>query len=250
MKKIWPLLALGLGAYILFAVATLPAHLITDRLAGSGVNIIGVGGSVWRGNAQSLQIANTNLGTLNWNFRALALLALKISADVELTRTDGMVKCQVGVRPLSRRIDVTKLTAALPVSALPQTMTQGGWNGTVQANLGELVLENGWPTLARGTVEARNLVGPQRRPAELGSFKVSFPAARPVPNTLSGDVSSIDGPLRVAATLQLKAATRGYLLEGMIATQPGTPAEITKALQFLGAPDAQGNRPFSLEGTL
>jgi hypothetical protein len=250
MKKIWPMLALGLGTYALFALATLPAQLITGPLAGSGVGIAGVAGTVWRGSAQSLQIANTNLGTLTWDFRPLALFMARIGADVEVTRADGSVKCRLGVQPFSGRITLDKLTASLPVNALPATVTQGGWSGTLQANFSELVLENGWPAAAKGTVEARNLVGPQRKPANIGSFKVSFPAARPVPNTLSGDLSSIDGPLRIVATLQLKAANRSYLIEGVIATQPGTPVDITNSLQLLGAPDAQGNRPFSLEGTM
>jgi len=132
MKKIWPMLGLGLGAYILFALMTLPAHLITNRLTGAGMSIAGVEGTVWRGSAQTLQIANTNLGILKWNLRPLALFMLQVSVDVEMTRADGSVNCRVGVRPFSGRINLDKLTASLPISALPATVTQGGGEAGMQ----------------------------------------------------------------------------------------------------------------------
>jgi general secretion pathway protein N len=250
MKKIWPMLALGLGAYVLFALATLPAQLITNRLARNGVSMIGVQGTVWRGSAAAVQVANLNLGALRWSLRPLALFMARAGADITVQRSDGSLNCGVFYQLLSGRISLDKLTATLPVNALPPTVTQGGWEGTLQANFSELVLDKGWPASAKGSLQARNLIGPARKPANIGSFKISFPAARAVPNALTGDITSIDGPLRVTATLQLKAADHSYFIEGVIATDPSTPQDITRSLQLLGAPDAQGNRPFSLEGTM
>lgn len=250
MKKIWPMLALGLSAYVVFALVSLPAHVITDRLASTGVNLLGVEGTVWKGSAQAVQVANINVGRLQWSLRPLALFMAQLSVDVEVSRSNGLVSGRVGYQLLSGNISLARINAALPINTLPPELTQGGWEGTLRANLSELVLEKGWPASAKGTIEAMNLVGPARKPSNIGSFKVSFPAAKPVPNTLTGDLSSTDGPLRIVATLQLKAANRSYLIEGQVATQPGTPEDLSRTLQILGAPDAQGNRPFSLEGTL
>jgi general secretion pathway protein N len=250
MKKLWPMLALGLGTYVLFALVTLPAHLITDRLAARGVDMFGVGGTVWSGNAQAVQVAGSSIGSLSWGLKPLALFTGRAGADVTVTRTDGSLKCQIFYEMLSGRISVDKLTASLPISALPATVTQGGWQGTLQASFSELVFDKGFPASAKGSVQALNLVGPSNNPSNIGSFKVSFPAARPVAGALTGDLSTVDGPLRVMATLELKAATRSYFISGVIATDANAPAEIARTLQILGVPDAQGNRPFSLEGTL
>src|SRR5688572_16334000 len=95
MKKLWPMLALGLGMYMLFALATLPANLLTDRLAPLGVNLLGVQGTVWKGSAQAAQIADVSLGAVNWNVRMFKLLMAQAGADVAVTRPDGSLSCGV-----------------------------------------------------------------------------------------------------------------------------------------------------------
>lgn len=249
MKKIWPMLLLGLAAYLLFAVVTLPAQLLASRLVGQGVILSGVQGTVWGGRAEILQVAGTNIGTLEWDFRPLALFMAQLRADVKVGRPDGELSGQIDVQPFSGRITIGKLNGALPLSALPASVTQGTREGTLRANFSELVIEKGFPSVAKGTVQALNVVMP-RNPTSIGSFEVKFPAAQPVPNTLSGDLSSIEGPLRVVAVLQLKAADRSFLVEGTIGTQPNTPPEINRMLQYMGTPDAQGNRPFTVAGTM
>jgi hypothetical protein len=250
MKKLWPMLALGLGMYVLFAIATLPASLLTEPLAGRGVNMLGVQGTVWNGSAQAVQVANFSLGAVSWNVRLLKLFMAQAGADVVITRPDGSINCGVFFELASGQINLNELKASLPINALPPSITQGGWKGTLQVNFNELVIDNGWPASAEGSLQALNLVGPTNKPSNFGSFKVSFPAGRPVADALAGDIVSIEGPLRVKATLQLKAATRSYLISGTIGTEANTPADITRTLQYLGAPDTEGNRPFSLEGTL
>src|SRR5262245_30208174 len=106
MKKIWPMLALGLGAYIVFALVTLPAQLITDRLARQGVSMIGVQGTVWSGRAEAVQVANLNLGMLRWSLRPLALLTARAGADISVKRPDGSLDCRVFYQLLSGRISV------------------------------------------------------------------------------------------------------------------------------------------------
>lgn len=250
MKKLWPMLGLGFGMYVLFALTTLPATLITDRLAARGVNMIGVQGTLWSGSAAAVQVAGVNLGKLSWDVRLLRLFTGQAGADIALERGDGTVSCGVFYGLLSGQLSLDDLKAAVPINALPASLTQGGWEGRLQANFSELTIADGWPASAKGSVQALNLVGPLNRPNNLGSFKVSFPATKPVAGALTGDLVSIDGPLRVTATLQLKAATRGYLISGTIRTEGNAPAGIDRTLQFLGEPDAQGNRPFNIEGTL
>jgi hypothetical protein len=53
----------------------------------------------------------------------------------------------------------------------------------------------------------------------------------------------------VSGLLQL-SPSGAYDLEGSVAPRPGASADLTQTLQLLGAPDAQGRRPFSLAGSL
>ena len=247
MKRLWPLVALGLLAYLIFALVTLPATVVIGRLQPLGIRAGGVTGTVWNGNAQVVQVAGANLGALTWQLHVLPLLTLRAIADVKVQRSDGFAQGTVSAR--SGSIDLRNLTAALPLSALPAQVAPGGWSGSVNAKLVTLTLENGWPTSADGTIEVMDLTGPARKPASIGSYQVKFPAEKSTPGALTGTVKDVGGPIQIDGTIQLKAADRSYLVEGRVATKPDAPPEITRALEYL-PPDAQGRREFSLSGTM
>lgn len=248
MKRLWPLIALGVGAYIVFALATLPASLLTSRLGKYGVAASGVEGTVWKGRAQVLQAAGANLGNATWNLHVLALFTARLQADLELNRNDGFARGIVAASP-GGKLHLSKLNASLPLSALPAGGLPGGWTGMLKLKLADLVLEKGWPTSVDGTVEAMDLTGPARRPANIGSYKLVFAPAQNTADTLSGALTDLGGPLQIAGTLQLKN-DRSYLIEGFVTTRPTTPRDVADALQMLGPPDAQGRRPFSIAGTM
>lgn len=246
-RRLWPLIALGIGAYVLFALVTLPASLLASRLAPLGVNAAGVDGTVWKGRAQVLQIGAFNLGSANWDLHVLPLFTGRVQAEVKASRVDGFAQGVVAVS--SGKTRLSALTASLPLSAFPASVFPGGWSGTANVKLRDLVLEKGWPVTADGTIEAMDLVGPARRPANIGSYKLIFVPATQPSDTLEGALSDLSGPLQIAGTLHLKN-DRSYLVEGFVTTRPDTPRNVADALQFLGAPDAQGRRPFSLAGTM
>lgn len=248
MKRLWPLIALGVGAYVVFALATLPASLLTARLGKYGVATAGVEGTAWQGRAQVLQVAGANLGSVTWNLHVLALFTARLQADLELHRSDGFARGIVAVSP-GGKLHMSKLTASLPLAALPAGGLPGGWTGMMNLKLADLVLENGWPAGIDGTVEAMDLTGPARRPANIGSYKLVFAPAQQTADTLSGALTDLGGPLQIAGTLQLKN-DRSYLIEGFVTTRAATPRDVADALQMLGPPDAQGRRPFSIAGTL
>lgn len=249
MKRVWPLVALGVGAYLVFAVATLPASLVTSRLGPMGVNTAGVEGTVWKGRAQVVQVANSNLGSVSWDLHVLALFTARLQADVQLTRIDGFARGVVTASP-SGNVRLRNVTASLPLAALPAGGLPRGWAGTLNLKLADLAVEKGWPTVVNGTVEVVDLIGPPRKPANIGSYKLTFPD----PNAknvegLAGALVDTAGPLQISGTLLLKP-DRSYQIDGLVATRPTTPRDVADALQILGPPDAQGRREFSMAGTM
>ena len=83
MKRAWPLLTLGIVAYVVFAVVTLPAGVVLSRMASSGISTDGVSGTIWNGHAQVLRISGAHLGSVGWDLHALALFTGRLVADVE-----------------------------------------------------------------------------------------------------------------------------------------------------------------------
>jgi general secretion pathway protein N len=248
MKRVWPLVALGVLAYLVLAVVTLPASVVVPRVQPPGVTFAGLDGTAWNGSAQVLQIGGSNVGSVAWKLHALPLLLLRADADVNLKRTDGFAQGEVSVS--GSRIQLANLAASLPIQALPPQVVGGGWTGSVNARLAELTLVDGWPVSATGTVDLVDLTGPARNPSKLGTFQLKFPLEESTPGTLVGSINDVEGPIQIAGKLHLKAEDRSYLVEGLVATKPGAPAELSRALEVLGAPDAQGRREFSLSGTM
>jgi general secretion pathway protein N len=249
MKKLWPLVALGIGAYLVFAVITLPAGVALAPFKSSGVEAAGVSGTAWKGHAQVLQVQGTRLGGIEWDLHLLSLFTGRLSAAVKLTRIDGYAQAEMTLKP-GGSMSFKDLNASLPLSALPSNVIPGGWAGMLNLRLAGLVVENSWPRSADGTLEAVNITGPARQPVNMGSYKITFPATQAAPaDTLAGALTDTGGPLQVTGTVQLKP-DRSYLVEGQIATRADAPRDVVNALQYLGPADAQGRRPFSFAGTL
>jgi general secretion pathway protein N len=249
MKRLWPLVALGVGAFLLFAVVTFPASVVMGWLGSTGIQAGGVSGTIWNGRAQVLQIQGANIGSVEWKLHALPLLTLHANADVKVTRIDGFAQTQLSMGP-GGTISLKSLAASLPLSALPGGAIPGGWAGTLNARFSELTLEKGWPTKVNGNLEVLDLTGPARKPAKAGSYRVLFDPAASTAEVLKGAISDAgDGPLQVNGTIQLKP-DRSYAVSALVAARPDAPRDLVQALEFLGPPDAQGRREFNTEGTL
>ncbi len=246
MKKVWLMVALGVAAYLVFALVTLPARVVASRLP-SGIVVAGAEGTAWNGRAPAVMVGGAQVGSVTWKLHALPLLQLQLKADIKVTRTDGFVQATVATRG-GEDIRLTQLTSSVPLGSLPPNVMPGGWTGTLNARLARLDLKNGWPVGADGTLEVVDLTGPARKPEPMGSYKVIFPPEL-TGNELVGALSDMGGPLEIAGNLRLNP-DRSYMIEGSVAARPEASKSMTDSLQILGAPDAQGHRPFSLSGTM
>jgi general secretion pathway protein N len=248
MKKTWPLVAVGVVAFVVFALVTLPARVVIPRVQPDGVTLAGLHGSIWNGSAEALQIGGVHVGSLTWSLNPLSLFAMQLAADIKLKRTDGFA--QGGVRVSSNRVRLNDFSASLPFSVLPPQVVPRGWSGSVNARLTELTLENQWPISANGTVDLVNLTRSAERPVNMGTYRLSFPQEGSEPGTLVGSIADVEGVVQIAGKIELKAADRSYVIDGLVAAKPDAPADVSRTLEFLGPPNAQGQRQFSLSGTM
>jgi general secretion pathway protein N len=248
MKRIWPLATLGIVAFVALGLITLPAKVVLSRLGSYGVQAGGVTGPVWNGTAQVLQVRGANLGRVNWKLHALPLFIGRLSIDLRATRSDGSVQTSLTASP--SRLRFADLRASLPLSSFPPGTIPGGWAGMLVLQLEKLELANGWPTAASGTVEVVDVIGPANRQINMGRYKVTFPADAPAAvDGVVGALSDTGGPLQVSGTVHLKN-DRTFLAEGLVAARPDAPQEVARSIQYIGSPDAQGRRPFSIENRM
>jgi general secretion pathway protein N len=250
MKISWRLVAVGVGAYVIFLLVTLPASFVLPRLQPRGIHASAISGTIWNGSAGALQIGGMSLGAAKWRINFLPLLVARLSADVRLERDSGSIQATIG-RTLGGKTKGVGLRGTLPMAALGGFGLPGGWQGDVKVDIAEFELNNNWPTRAVGTIEAINLVGPAHQPTALGNYRVEFGRTAAADGGLNGSLSSTgdDGPFDVVGSLRL-LPNRTYVIDAQVATRPSAPASVTKALQYLGPPDSQGRRPLSISGSL
>jgi hypothetical protein len=209
---------------------------------------------VWHGQVTGLQVGVLNLGNAEWRLRFLPLFTGKLAADVKLVQPDGFADARIAIS-LSGRITFSDVSASLPLqSIVGNGGLPGGWIGKAQAKLAKLELKNGWPVAVQGTLDLIDVTGPARQPNNIGAYRLKFPAgtapADTPADTLIGSLESLEGAaLDVTGTLKL-AADRSYQLDTMVAARGNAPQDLASGMQYLGPPDAQGRRPFSVSGTM
>ena len=251
-RRPWWLIAVGLAAALLIALATLPASLFAGRLASTGLGAASFSGSIWSGQARSLAWRSGVLGDLSWSFAPLDLLRGRLGLKLALARIDGRLATHASISP-GGRVSLADTQVDLPLAALAALPVglPANWQGRVRGTLEEVVLENGAPTALRGKLDLDDLVAPPPRNLPIGSYVVQAPdpaAAAGAPGDISLGIKDKGGPFAFDGRLTISGG-RSYLLEGLVATRGNVPEQVSRALQMLGPADASGRRQLSLSGT-
>jgi len=251
MKR-WSWLALGVGAYIAFTLATFPAGVALRWFAPSGVTFAGVAGTLWSGSAASCSVQGMSLDTLRWRVRPWSLFLGRVSANVEAKIPDGFVSGDVTASPSSVRF--SDLRAAISLPALGSVLPVKGMRGQASVVLEQLVLENGWPSTAVGELklaklESLPLIADGRNAyVPLGDYTVTLieaPAGQ-----LAAKFVDNGGPLEVQGTAKLDAS-RTYSIDALVEARANAPDTLVQGLNIMTAePDAEGRRRLNLTGSL
>jgi general secretion pathway protein N len=242
----WPLIAVGLAAFLVTLIIGLPARALAPLLP-SRVTVGALEGTVWRGRTDALAVDGESIGAVRWQLRPLQLFLGRVALDTELERRDGQARAALRLG-FGGSVEARDLEAHLPLAALPRNIVPGGWSGVLRAELARVSAPKGAVPRIEGTIELRNLKAPPPQGAAIGSYSLLFDATSSQKDRLVGKVKDLEGPMQVEGTLSL-GADRSYVIEGLVAPRPDASKAVTDTLRFLGTPDAQGRRPFSLAGT-
>ena len=147
---------------------------------------------------------------------------------------------------LGGSVTLSDVAAAVTLATLADAFPLNGIEGDVSLQFEELVIKNGLPVEATGTLDIANLVSRYLSPAPLGDYRAEFQTAD---DGVLGSLEAISGVLELDGTIRL-TADRNYQIVGQVAAKPNAPSSITQQLQFLGTPDSQGMREFRIEGQL
>lgn len=247
-RTIW-LVFFGLLVFAGIVITRLPASWVMPGPA-SGVKCADIDGSIWTGTCTGLSVQQQPVGDVSWDVHASRLLAGKLNADVVLTRPTGTAQGNVEVGT-DRKINARNVKADFPLdpeltSSLPPDLRT--LRGRIHAELASVRVDGKVLRSIEGVVEARDLVNSEGgAPQRWGSYSLTFPPS-PGGDPVGQLRDLSGGPLAVEGSVKLTPEP-GFDIEGLVTARPSASPELAKDLQFLGSPDAQGRRPFSLAAT-
>lgn len=241
------LVAAGIAAFVVFVIARVPARQLTGRLP-AGIELQGVGGTIWSGHAAGLRVNGAALGALEWSCRPWRLLALEWSCRLRLRPAGGGLDADVSVG-LDREVVASGIAGQVPIAAFEGIATPRGWTGLLELDVERLRIVNQRPVEAAGALFLRSLRPPGGGAQPLGDFELVVGEGAVGTGTLAGRLRDLGGPLRVRGAIELQGDGR-YLLSGEVSPGPGAGPAIFDTLAFLGPPDDLGRRPFTIEGSL
>lgn len=226
-------------------IARLPASWVMPGPQ-SGMACSDIDGSVWSGTCTGLTVRQQAVGDLSWEVHAMRLLSGKINADVVVTRPTGSIRANVE-SGFDKKIVARDVLVDLPVdqelaAGLPPNLR--GLRGKVHAQLAYLRVDGQIIRAIEGVVEVHDLSDGDQK---WGSYSVTFPP--PTTGVPVGQLKDLgSGPLAVEGSVKLTPEP-GFDVQGLVAARPSASPDLVQNLRFLGSPDAQGRRQFSLESS-
>jgi general secretion pathway protein N len=247
--------ALGAGAYVAFAIVSMPAGTAYRWLAPEAIRLAGLQGTVWSGRAASGVLAGAAVHDLRWDIEPWALCLGRLAATLELRFADGFASSRVTAT--LRTIELNDLRASMSLTSLAGVLPSAaaGAQGLASLTFASIEIDHqGWPMDADGELRLSQLTVPPLIPmgtnklVPLGEYRLAFtPTAG---EGLSATVSDTGGPLEVSGSLHL-GADRRYQLVGYARPRPDADPMLVQGLQLMGGDaDSSGKREFSLSGSL
>ena len=246
--------AIGAGAYVAFAVATLPAGTVYRWLAPSSIELGGLGGTIWSGQAANGNIAGVPLHDLHWQLDPWALLIARVAGDFEGRLIEGFASAHL--RATLGSIDLSEVRASTNLGSLGSALpaAAAGATGLASLSLQSLRIVDAWPVDADGELRLSDLAVPPLLATRtnslvpLGGYRVLFSSSSGA--GIEAMVTDTGGPVEVSGSLRL-APDHTYELRALARPRPDADPMLVQGLQLMGGqPDAAGRREFSLSGSL
>jgi hypothetical protein len=204
-------------------------------------------GTVWNGQCEQLRIDVRELHNVRWQLAPLPLLTgtLAVTASVSDPRlqAQGELRYDIGG---SWQLRAATAQLAVPSDLLP------GWLPNCSGNLSiDVPTASGLRSQVmalQSTIQMRKL-WMHRPEVEWGDYQLSL-ANGASAGEFNGQLRDLGTALRLSGTLSFNLVRGDYEINGRVAATPRAAAELQHLVEQLGAPDAEGMRPFSVAGTI
>jgi general secretion pathway protein N len=247
---------LGVTAFIIFLITTLPASLLTRFITDTGnVQLERVQGTIWRGNIQQVRVQGTAFGSLGWQvhpwhlFLGKLKLSLVVGQPATATQTpQGTALVSVNVfrtisihtADLTAAADWVFTQAAIPIAADGRILLHIESAVFVPEQLPLLSAQLDW-------LDAQ-ITYPQVH--ELGGYRFNLQHYPEIaPEHLAGTVQDMDGVFNIDGTVKIQR-NGDYQLAVSVSTEPTAPQDLKRVLPLLGDMRDDGSIWIERQGNL
>jgi hypothetical protein len=246
------LIALGVGAWLAFAVASFPASVAHRWFAPDALALAAVEGTVWRGSAAYGGINGLAFSDLVWQLNPAALITGAVSVSVETRIAGGLARSGIVMR--GNKLTLTDARASFSIASLDQFLPIRGVIGNASVTLDRLELVDGWPAAVTGTARVTGLAGPPLFPVqgvsilELGNFFARLEST--AESEILALVNDEGGPLELTDGRLSLRPDRTYRLSATIKPRPDAHQVLVDGLQLLSPANAAGQHLVTDSGSL
>ena len=251
MKQRNLLIATGVGCFLAFVVATVPARIMADLVPADVATLSDTSGTLWNGSAQAVTVGGLQLTEVNWDLHVLSLLLGRLSLTLDAKWADGFVQgdAAVGLTGSIRLRDV-RLTG--PLAPITQQMNLGNSGGELAVDIVALDIVDEWPTQIVGDVRVGrvplNMIGVAGGVS--GNYQLEFDVEDvPEGGAIPGVVKDAGGPLEILGELRL-TPPRNYNIQARIKARPEAPPDLATGLSLVGPKLPDGSHEFQMSGSL
>ena len=239
------LIFLGVVVFLAVMLATFPAKVAYDWGSPAEFRLSGITGSIWNGSAAEGIAGGAYVRNITWQFQPMSLLSGKLGFRTSSYPASGSMNAEVAVSP-NGNLTLSNLSGNVPLDLVHPVFQQSGIRGDIALQFAKIVISDGTPILAAGSVTVTNFFVPGLSSSRIGDFRADFQTSN---GNVTGSVEDMSGVLDVAGTISLNQ-DRSYSFVGLVAPTNMTPPSIINQLRFLGSANEQGQHEFRFEGQL
>ncbi|MBW9272884.1 MAG: type II secretion system protein N [Candidatus Thiodiazotropha sp. (ex. Lucinisca nassula)] len=247
----WSFLLIGLGGYLIFLLAGIPAqHIIGWALAENGklpFSYATMKGSLWRGKMEAINYQGMPLDKIKWRFAPSGLLLGRISFELELRHMNNKVDANVA-RTLGG-FQLKDVEGQLPASMITDMadLNQISVEGDVELNLSHVAIETERVTSAEGEIKWLNPA--LLRPFSLKEGNLKADVTTDDNGNIKIKINDLGGGTSVDGELSL-SNEGNYNLNGAIKPGAGSDPGLSSALKAVAKSQPDGSYRISFSGSL
>jgi hypothetical protein len=233
MRRSLGYVGFGVGAYLVFMVASVPAQFVFAHLQTqlAPLRISEAQGTVWSGTANQVSVGSLHFDKASWGFRPLALLTGRLESNVSVESKGLYVTGRTGISLGGTRY-VKQAKGEIPADLVDLFLPLRGVNlkGQLFATLESMAFDGQRLTSAAGTIVWQEAGVASPTAMELGDLEFTF---KPKGDQIQINVADKQGPVRIEGLATIQPDGK-YNFRGTFVPRPNADPQLVNGLKLLG----------------